>query len=172
LVFKSSHTGVGTSILWYRSPHRQVHQYSQRRGGPTNTSPVLGASPGRPLTALSPTPGTDRLWVRPGAEMAHVMASPMRLAGRYFIFFPLKAAYQGWLDEANLWADRWLSKLISYHAELPQSGFGSRAELHREAMQHSRSTWAGVGTDVLPWRAVQMGALDVMQNARRELAGG
>jgi hypothetical protein len=101
LVFKSSHTGVGTSILWYRSPHRQVHQYSQRRGGPTNTSPVLGASPGRPLTALSPTPGTDRLWARPDAETAHAKASPMRIAGRYLIAFPLKAAYQGWLDEAS-----------------------------------------------------------------------
>jgi hypothetical protein len=48
-----------------------------------------------------------------------------------------------------------------------------RAEFHREAMQHSRSTWAGVGTDVLPWRAVQIGALDVLKrNAGRECWGG
>jgi hypothetical protein len=60
-----------------------------------------------------------------------------------------------------------------YHAELRQSIFGWRAEYHRKAMQHSRSTWAGVGTDVLPWRAVQIGALDVPKRAnRQELAHG
>jgi hypothetical protein len=37
-------------------------------------------------------------------------------------------------------------------------------------MQHSRSTWAGVGTDVLPWRAVQIGTLDVLKRANREAA--
>ncbi|MGH7332710.1 MAG: hypothetical protein ACREKS_08190 [Candidatus Rokuibacteriota bacterium] len=46
-----------------------------------------------------------------------------------------------------------------YHAELRQSVFGWRAEFHRRAMQHSRSMWAGVGTDWLPGRAVQIGAL-------------
>jgi hypothetical protein len=46
--------------------------------------------------------------------------------------------------------------------------FGWPAEFYREAMQHSRSTWAGVGTDPLPWRAVQMGALDVLKRANRE----
>jgi hypothetical protein len=62
----------------------------------------------------------------------------MRLAGRYFIFFPLKAAYQGWLDEATLWADRRLSNLISYHAELPQSGFGSRAALFYSLIESAK----------------------------------
>jgi hypothetical protein len=60
-----------------------------------------------------------------------------------------------------------------YHVELRQSVFGWRAEFHREAMQHSRSTWAGVGTGVLAWRAVQIGALDVLKRAaQREQAGG
>jgi hypothetical protein len=60
-----------------------------------------------------------------------------------------------------------------HHVELRQSVFGWRAEFYREAMQHSRSTWAGVGTDVLPWRAVQIGALDVLKRAsRKETAGG
>jgi hypothetical protein len=44
-----------------------------------------------------------------------------------------------------------------HQVELRQSVFGWRAEFYREAMQHSRSTWAGVGTDPLPWRAVQLG---------------
>jgi hypothetical protein len=61
---------------------------------------------------------------------------------------------------------------MCYHAELPQSVFGWRAEFHRKAMQHSRSTWAGVGTDPLPWRALQMGALDVLKRANREEAAG
>jgi hypothetical protein len=59
-----------------------------------------------------------------------------------------------------------------HHVELRQSVFGWRAEFYREAMQHSRSTWAGVGTDPLPWRAVQMGALDVLKRANREEVGG
>ena len=54
------------------------------------------------------------------------------------------------------------------HVELRQSVFGWRAEFYREAMLHSRSTWAGVGTDVLPWRAVQIGALDVLKRLHRE----
>jgi hypothetical protein len=59
-----------------------------------------------------------------------------------------------------------------YHVELRQSVFGWRAEFHREAMQPSRSTWAGVRTDPLFWRAVQMGALDVLNRASREEAAG
>ena len=56
----------------------------------------------------------------------------------------------------------------AYHMELRQSVFGWRAEFHREAMQHSLSTWAGVGTDVLPWRAVQIRALDMLKRAHRD----
>ncbi len=71
------------------------------------------------------------------------------------------------------WLDTWSGvghvldamTAAGYHAELRQSVFGWRAEFHREGMQHSRSTWAGVGTAVLPWRAVQMGALDVLKRA-------
>jgi hypothetical protein len=47
-----------------------------------------------------------------------------------------------------------------------------RAEYYRESNQHSRSTWAGVGPDPLPWRAVQMGALDVLKRVSREEAAG
>jgi hypothetical protein len=62
------------------------------------------------------------------------------------------------------WLDTWSgnSRVLdamsaaSYHVELRQSVFGWRAEFHREAMQHSLAKWAGVGTDVLPWRAVQV----------------
>jgi hypothetical protein len=54
-----------------------------------------------------------------------------------------------------------------YQVELRQSVFGWRAEFYREAMQHSLAMWAGVGTDVLPWRAVQIGALDVLKRAVR-----
>ena len=57
-----------------------------------------------------------------------------------------------------------------YHTELRQSVFGWRAEFYRAAMWHSRSTWAGVGTDVLPWRAVQIGALDLLKWANRQEA--
>jgi hypothetical protein len=35
-------------------------------------------------------------------------------------------------------------------------------------MQHSRSTWAGVGTDTLPWRAAHMGALDALKRTHRD----
>ena len=66
--------------------------------------------------------------------------------------FPLKAAYQGWLDEASsdlipayqTEAQRLLGRsldgpeaeqAISRHAELPQSVFGWRAEFHREVMR-------------------------------------
>jgi hypothetical protein len=64
------------------------------------------------------------------------------------------------------WLDTWSGvghildamTAAGHHVELRQSVFGWRAEFHREAMQHSRSTWAGVGTDLLPWRAVQVGA--------------
>jgi hypothetical protein len=71
------------------------------------------------------------------------------------------------------WLDTWSGtggvldamNAASYHVELRQSVFGSRAEFHREAMQHSLAKWAGVGTDVLPWRAVQVGALDVLRRA-------
>jgi hypothetical protein len=74
------------------------------------------------------------------------------------------------------WLDTWSGAgdvldamgAAGYHVELRQSVFGWRAEFHREAMQHSRSTWAGVGTDVLPWRAVQIGALDVLKRAHRD----
>jgi hypothetical protein len=59
-----------------------------------------------------------------------------------------------------------------YHVELRQSVFGWRAEFYRKAMQHSRPTWAGVGTDPLPWRAVQMEVLDVLKRANREEAAG
>jgi hypothetical protein len=73
------------------------------------------------------------------------------------------------------WLDSWSGvghvldamTAAGHHVELRQSVFGWRAEFHREAMQHSRSTWAGVGTDVLPWRAVQIGALDVLRRAAR-----
>jgi len=47
-----------------------------------------------------------------------------------------------------------------HHVELRQSVFGWRAEFHRETMQHSRSTWAGAGTSVAPWRDEQIGALE------------
>ena len=79
------------------------------------------------------------------------------------------------------WLDSWSGvghvldamTAAGHHVELRQSVFGWRAEFYREAMQHSRSTWAGVGTDVLPWRAVQIGALDVLKrNARCECWGG
>jgi hypothetical protein len=79
------------------------------------------------------------------------------------------------------WLDRWSGvghvtdamTAAGYHVELRQSVFGWRAEFHREAMQHSLATWAGVGTDVLPWRAMQIGALDVLTRAlREELARG
>ena len=79
------------------------------------------------------------------------------------------------------WLDSWSGvghvldamTAAGHHVELRQSVFGWRAEFHREALQHSRSTWAGVGTDVLPWRAVQIGTLDVLKrNARRECWSG
>jgi hypothetical protein len=79
------------------------------------------------------------------------------------------------------WLDSWSGMghvldamtAAGYQVELRQSIFGWRAEFHREAMQHSRSTWAGVGTDVLPWGAVQIGALDVLKRAARsEQTGG
>jgi hypothetical protein len=79
------------------------------------------------------------------------------------------------------WLDTWSGvghvldamTAAGYHAELRQSVFGWRAEFHREAMLHSRSTRAGVGTAVLPWRAVQMGALDVLKRAaQREQPDG
>ena len=78
------------------------------------------------------------------------------------------------------WLDSWSGvghvldamTAAGHHVELRQSVFGWRAEFYREAMQHSRSTWAGVGTDPLPWRAVQMGALDVLKRANREVAAG
>jgi hypothetical protein len=79
------------------------------------------------------------------------------------------------------WLDSWSGvghvldamTAAGHHVELRQSVFGWRAEFYREAMQHSRSTWAGVGTDVLPWRAVQMEALDVLKRAaRQELTRG
>jgi len=62
------------------------------------------------------------------------------------------------------WLDTWSGvghvldamPAAGYHVELRQSVFGWRAEFHREALQHSRSTWAGVGTDMAPWRAVLM----------------
>ena len=43
-----------------------------------------------------------------------------------------------------------------YHVDLRQSVFVWRAEFYRGAMPHSRSTWVGVGTVMLPWRAVLM----------------
>jgi hypothetical protein len=55
-----------------------------------------------------------------------------------------------------------------HHVELRQSVFGWRAEFHREALRHSLATWAGVGTDVLPCRAMQIGALDVLKRAHRD----
>ena len=70
------------------------------------------------------------------------MASPMRLAGRYFIAFPLKAAYQGWLDEAS-------SDLIPAYRPRLSGSWGASvdgpeaeqtAECYRKAMQHSRAT--------------------------------
>jgi hypothetical protein len=79
------------------------------------------------------------------------------------------------------WLDSWLGvghvldamTVAGRQVELRQSIFGWRAEFHREAMQHSRATWAGVGTDPLPWRAVQMGALDVLKRAAQsEQTGG
>jgi hypothetical protein len=79
------------------------------------------------------------------------------------------------------WLDTWSGighvldamTTAGYYVELRQSVFGWRAEFYREAMQHSRSTWAGVGTDPFPWRAVQMGALDVLTRANRhETASG
>jgi ABC-type uncharacterized transport system substrate-binding protein len=80
---------------------------------------------------------------------------------------------RGWLDSWSGVA-RVLDAMTAagHHVELRQSVFGWRAEFYREAMQHSRSTWAGVGTDPLPWRAVQMGALDVLKRANREAAAG
>jgi hypothetical protein len=78
------------------------------------------------------------------------------------------------------WLDTWpgvghvldAMTAAGYHVELRQSVFGWRAEFYCDAMQHSRATWAGVGTDPLPWRAVQMGALDVLKRANREEAAG
>jgi hypothetical protein len=78
------------------------------------------------------------------------------------------------------WLDSWSGvghildamTAAGHHVELRQSVFGWRAEFYRESMQHSRSTWAGVGTDPLPWRAVQMGALDVLKRANREEEAG
>jgi hypothetical protein len=62
------------------------------------------------------------------------------------------------------WLDSWSGvghvldamTAAGHHVELRQWVFGWRAEFYREAMQHSRATWAGVGTDPLPWRAIQM----------------
>jgi hypothetical protein len=79
------------------------------------------------------------------------------------------------------WLDSWSGvghildamTAAGHHVELRQSVFGWRAEFYRESNQHTLATWAGVGTDPLPWRAVQMGALDVLKRARRgEAAGG
>jgi hypothetical protein len=71
------------------------------------------------------------------------------------------------------WLDSWSGvghvldamTAAGHHVELRQSVFGWRAEFYSEAMQQSRSTWAGVGTDPLPWRAVQVGAPDVLKRA-------
>jgi hypothetical protein len=78
------------------------------------------------------------------------------------------------------WLDSWSGvghvldamTAAGHHVELRQSVFGWRAEFYRESNQHTLATWAGVGTDVLPWRAVQMGALDVLKRANREEAAG
>jgi hypothetical protein len=58
-----------------------------------------------------------------------------------------------------------------YNVRLSQSPSGG-AEFYREATQHSRSTWAGGGTDMLPWRAVQIGALDVLKRAAPKAVDG
>ncbi len=64
------------------------------------------------------------------------------------------ARRHGWPDYPG--RCRYIGRASRLPVELRQSIFGWRAEFHRGAMQHSRSTWAGVGTDVFPWRAVLM----------------
>jgi hypothetical protein len=73
---------------------------------------------------------------------------------------------RGWLDT---WAGvgHILDAMTAagHHVELTQSAFGWRAEYYRESNQHTLATWAGVGTDVLPWCAVQIGGVDVLKRA-------
>jgi hypothetical protein len=68
------------------------------------------------------------------------------------------------------WLDSWSGvghvldamTAAGHHVELRQSVFGWRAEFYREAMQHARATWAGVGWSVTPmwmssrrwWRSI------------------